>query len=211
MTETETETEIGPCGSCGRDVPVSQLSEAPSREGGQTVAPWCERCLERWEPSYVYKPRGLGLNWLPCFVCGHGGEGKAQADMSAFVESKEEGEAVVRLFWAMKGHAKLDYRDFEPHYVQVKAGACNVHQPNLELLCALTAKDGKLTLSLLKRAFPQPPKDLNEVLDKTVADIIQGRDMIQRGLISSENWPGDAKIILDAIDNAGYDVIPRGQ
>lgn len=52
-----------------------------------------------------------------------------------FVSSKPGGERVVAMFRVHHlGSARLDYRDWEPHYIQVKVGACNAHLPNLEAL-----------------------------------------------------------------------------
>jgi hypothetical protein len=48
-----------------------------------------------------------------------------------FVTSKEDGEAVTALF---KTGARLDYRDYEPNWIQVKVGSCKEHYPNLERL-----------------------------------------------------------------------------
>lgn len=49
-------------------------------------------------------------------------------NIAAFVQCKEAGERVVRMF---KKGARLDYRDHEPDRVQVKIGACDTHLPNL--------------------------------------------------------------------------------
>jgi hypothetical protein len=165
------------------------------------------------EPTtYAYRSRGMGLNWLPCFVCGHGGEGKAQADLAAFVGSKDEGEKVVEMFWAKKGHASLDYRGFEPNYVQVKVGACGVHRPNLEALHYATSEaNGTISKSILDRVFPAPPADLDEALDGVAKEILQAHQMMERGLFTEEHWGGDGQAIRNAIDGAGYDIVPRGQ
>ena len=80
-----------------------------------------------------YRPRGIGQNWLPCYVCGTGG-GSLQEDMAAFVEDKDAGERVVAMYSQLELKAKLDYRDFEPDWVQVKVGACKTHLPNLKKL-----------------------------------------------------------------------------
>jgi len=49
-------------------------------------------------------------------------------NLSAFVETKEEGERAVAMF--TQG-AKLDYRPQEPNWIQVKVGACDTHLENL--------------------------------------------------------------------------------
>jgi hypothetical protein len=80
--------------------------------------------------SYGVSSRGVGADFTPgCFVCG--GDHTIHANISMFVESKEDGEAIVALF---KTGARLDYRDFEPEWIQVKVGACNQHLDNLKLL-----------------------------------------------------------------------------
>jgi len=78
--------------------------------------------------SIHFKSRGIGMDVCPgCFVCG--GEECMMTNVSAFVETKEDGEKIVSWF---KQGAKLDYRDFEPSWIQVKIGACEKHLRNLE-------------------------------------------------------------------------------
>lgn len=116
----------------------------------------------RWETAaddWNYSPRGPGLNWLPCFICGADGQpnehgGTAQTDMSAFVRGKDGGERIVALFEQCGMQAKLDFRDFEPSYVQVKIGACVEHEPNLLLLWHLTSENKTLTAKKLEMVKP---------------------------------------------------------
>ncbi len=92
----------------------------------------------------MYAPRGLGSNWLPCYICDQGGRSSVQTDMSAFVEDKESGEKVVEMFERFGLHAKLDFRESEPNYVQVKVGTCKKHTPNLKKLVDLCSADRKI-------------------------------------------------------------------
>lgn len=113
--------------------------------------------------EFIYRPRGMGMNWLPCFICGHNRLGRAQADMAAFVDPElaqvfESMDAVshpiMELFNECRVHAKLDYRKSEPHHLQVKLGACGEHEPNLMLLFELTHQLGKITPTKLKACIP---------------------------------------------------------
>lgn len=106
-----------------------------------------------------YRPRGIGSNWIKCFVCGVARgllcedgvyySGMCQPDMAAHVGSKENGERVVALFRAYGLHVALDYRESEPNWVQVKAGACDKHFRDLEHLFELTRPTGKISPNTL--------------------------------------------------------------
>jgi hypothetical protein len=91
-----------------------------------------------------YSPRGIGSNRLPCYICNQGGKDKIQFDMSAFVSDKSAGEQVVAMYEELGLHAKLDFRPYEPKWVQVKVGACGKHLPNLEKLTKLCSEDKKI-------------------------------------------------------------------
>ena len=88
-------------------------------------------------PSLPFAPRGIGLDVCPgCFVCG----GEEHADgflnnIAAFVNSKENGETIVKWFGEL---ARLDFRPSEPNWIQVKVGACDKHLLNLKKLEELT-------------------------------------------------------------------------
>lgn len=105
---------------------------------------------ENTENELMYTPRGIGFNWIPCFVCG-GEDTSLKSDMAAFVENKESGEKVVELFKSSGFYAKLDYRDFEPDWVQVKIGACKDHQNILEDLYTLTCQKKAITKDILNK------------------------------------------------------------
>jgi hypothetical protein len=74
--------------------------------------------------------RPIGKDWVPaCFVCGKPLE--LAPNIAAFVQCKEAGERVVKLF---EGRARLDYREYEPDRIQVKIGVCEDHGDQLEEL-----------------------------------------------------------------------------
>lgn len=99
------------------------------------------------ESAEFFHARGIGTDITPgCFVCG--GDKGYYSNIAAFVQCKEAGERVVKLF--ARG-ARLDYRDFEPDRVQVKVGACEKHKPNLEALCSLVVP-GILTYEIVQAA-----------------------------------------------------------
>jgi hypothetical protein len=83
---------------------------------------------------YKANPRGLGGGWGPCMVCG---EGDLNIDCSFFTHSRETGEAIVSMF---KKGVYLDYRHFEPNWIQVKIHVCNKHENNLKYLIKLVLK-----------------------------------------------------------------------
>ena len=83
---------------------------------------------------FGFHARGLGKDKAPgCFICG--GDWGLYDNFSGFVQSKEDGEKIVAMF---KSGAWLDYRDFEPNWIQVKVGACKAHEPNLLWLQMVT-------------------------------------------------------------------------
>lgn len=102
--------------------------------------------------SEFFRSRGIGLEGrLVCFVCGSQHDGYLN-NISGFVTSKPGGERVVKLFSAHPGSARLDYRHFEPHYIQVKIGACDTHRSNLEKLHELCA-DGTINQTRIQEAI----------------------------------------------------------
>lgn len=124
-----------------------------------------------------FRPRGSGSNWIDCFVCGHKalydglGEGSCNYDMASFVDSKEDGEAVLKLFESAGCMSvELDYRPHEPNWVQVKVGACFLHQPSLALL-GEWCRDGKITQRRIEQCLPRPnPVRTEEQLAQLAVD-----------------------------------------
>jgi hypothetical protein len=100
--------------------------------------------------SYRVSARPLGADNTPgCFVCG--GENGLHSNISMFVVTKEDGEAVTALF---KTGARLDYRDYEPNWIQVKVGSCKEHYPNLELLHSkVSAYPHRITEQVIQEAM----------------------------------------------------------
>lgn len=89
--------------------------------------------------DYKFSSRGVGLDSIKkCFVCGCGRDEAfgCMPNIAAFVDSKEDGEEIVKLF--PEDSARLDYRPSEPKWIQVKIGACEKHKPALEELHRLT-------------------------------------------------------------------------
>ncbi len=80
--------------------------------------------------SYKYYIRGIGLDNIPsgCFCCGKN-EKTYLHNISGFVEDRGAGESITNIFGEYG--ARLDYRDCEPNWIQVKIGACDEHLPNL--------------------------------------------------------------------------------
>lgn len=90
--------------------------------------------------SERFESRGIGRETTPgCFVCG--GSSALRNNIAAFVRSKKAGERVVAMF--AQG-ARLDYQEYEPKWIQVKVGACNLHLPNLKRLHVLTLQQNDI-------------------------------------------------------------------
>lgn len=123
--------------------------------------------MSKRKPKVSYKenfaPRGIGRGWIECFVCANPEDSKAnkneqlagplQADMASFVENKKAGERVVAMFALEGAGATLDYRPSEPSWVQVKVGACEEHEANLQKLHELTAEDLCVTPGIIRAAM----------------------------------------------------------
>lgn len=99
-----------------------------------------------------FNSRGLGLDHTPgCFVCG--GDHDLYHNISGFVNTKSDGEHVVAMF---QHGARLDYREYEPHWIQVKIGACEQHIPQLKELNRL-CKDGEISEEIVEQATAYKP------------------------------------------------------
>lgn len=106
--------------------------------------------------SLVFRSRGVGLDRTPgCFVCG-GDEG-LHNNIAAFTDSRADGEAVVELF--DKG-ARLDYREHEPNWIQVKVGTCHLHLPALDALHQMTREhEGTISAEIIEAARQAPEQE----------------------------------------------------
>lgn len=96
-------------------------------------------------PHFKFGMRGIGADVVPCcFVCGK--KQSLYSNIAAFVQSREVGQAVVALFdveadgaEAPDHRARLDFRQHEPNWIQVKIGSCDEHKDNLEKLATMTS------------------------------------------------------------------------
>jgi len=97
-------------------------------------------------PSLHFAPRGIGTDRVPsCFVCGEVPKECSFHNIAAFVSSEAEGKEIVQWFGLPdQDCARLDLRPSEPNWIQVKAGACETHRPNLHRLLAATARYGRI-------------------------------------------------------------------
>ncbi len=103
----------------------------------------------------AFSSRGIGLDGInKCFVCGCKNSG-VTPNISAFVHSKEDGEIVTSFF--QEDSARLDYREHETDWIQVKVGACKKHEDCLEELQALT-RHGTIRKRDVLLACLIPPK-----------------------------------------------------
>jgi hypothetical protein len=117
--------------------------------------------------TYGFSPRGIGNSWQACFICDEeplgdgGGEGSCNDDMASFVASMDDGERIVSLFADLGCTALLDYRDYEPNWIQVKLATCRAHWPSLRLLEELCSKEGTINAKIIKECLPKArvPRD----------------------------------------------------
>jgi len=95
--------------------------------------------IRRANDGIVMNPRGLGLNWGPCFICG-AADVAAKPDFASYVRNNSDGEKIVELFKSMRCVARLDYREWEQNHVQVKVVSCDTHEQLLKNLMVAIAK-----------------------------------------------------------------------
>lgn len=153
-------TAVWVCGECGKTSCVLAKGLEVSRIsfGSPPVYPKLVEHPRKGIPAHgaldtrpehgeFFRPREIGSGVTPgCFVCG--GPERLYTDMAGFVQCKDAGERVVKLF---EHGAWLDYREYEPDRVQVKIGACDTHVPNLKRLYELV-RDAVITPELIKEA-----------------------------------------------------------
>ena len=100
------------------------------------------------EHTEYFASRGTGSDKVPCcFVCGVEPNDYYSSNISGFVQSKEAGERIVAMF---DGRARLDFRDFEPNWIQVKFGVCKLHQSNLEGIAVALRKNIGISRGLIE-------------------------------------------------------------
>jgi hypothetical protein len=120
-----------------------------------------------------FLPRGIGLNALPCYVCGHTAS-NVQPDMAAHVSSQQDGTDILDMFLELRCCAWLDYRPSEPNWIQVKVGACYLHAANLRFLYVLTARDKRITKAIIEDTLPDaaPSRTLAQRIDSAVQEAV---------------------------------------
>lgn len=92
--------------------------------------------------SLVFSPRGIGSDSCPCcFVCGTNEPSPVMSNIAAFVASQADGQEIVKWF---NNQARLDFRQHQPNWIQVKVGTCKKHYPNLEILYERTKRYGRI-------------------------------------------------------------------
>jgi hypothetical protein len=84
-----------------------------------------------------WTPRGIGNGHGVCFVTGKAVS--MGSDIAGFVRSREAGQRVVDIF---EGRARLDYREYEPNWIQVKICAVPEHLDALKRIYDATSKNG---------------------------------------------------------------------
>jgi len=83
-----------------------------------------------------FNSRGIGSDSIAMdFITGDPIEGPIAANIAAYVRSKKAGEHIVDMF---QGRARLDYREHEPNYIQVKVGVNVENTGALQLLHLMT-------------------------------------------------------------------------
>lgn len=97
--------------------------------------------------------RGIGKDWIPCFVCGGSGKNGLNDNIAAFVNSREDGRAIMRAF----RYGKLDWRPTEPNWIQIKLGGCHAHQKHLATLNELIGKYGTINSAMIADASNGDP------------------------------------------------------
>ena len=152
-------TVVFVCGECRRSFAILGTGVLKSTIGFGSFYPKLQPHPRSGIPSHgaldkrpdgggeFFRSRGIGLDMTPgCFVCG-GGE-RMYSNIAAFVQCKESGERVVAMF---RQGARLDYREHEPDYVQVKVGACKEHLHCLQNLDELVS-NGVITEEMILTA-----------------------------------------------------------
>lgn len=125
-------------------------------------------------------PRGIGNDWGDCFICG--GKRKVPSgvnhNISAFVNSKKDGETVVSLF---KQGAWIDYREHEPNHIQVKICACSEHYSYLLFLSHQISKFSCISKAIIENTYNMP---ISKFIEYTGYDLERVKNTIKRWLIS---------------------------
>jgi hypothetical protein len=94
-----------------------------------------------------FSSRGIGGSSGSCYCCGKMGSN----DLCGFVKSREEGRAIER---SLKGGHVLDWRPYEPNWIQVKIVACKVHLENLKKLEELIYDNKMISIKKISESIP---------------------------------------------------------
>jgi hypothetical protein len=143
------------CGECGTEFAIladglekSSMGIGTDKEG-EFYHPTREPHPRLGIPKHEYvkpdvRPETGGEFWSPRGI-GY--------DLSGFVKSKQAGERIVKMFEDVLGRKPgtwLDYREFEPNWIQVKVQKEDV---DLETLEKLTKDDGIITYHKIVLAY----------------------------------------------------------
>lgn len=116
------------------------------------------------EGAFKFTSRGIGNNWLPCFICGHKPVHKVQHDLAGFVPRSD-----VRNFLSIPERyvhpladlchdvgvlGELVTSRISEGRVQFKFGACGEHLPNLRLLDEVAGRQGYIDRATLEACIP---------------------------------------------------------
>lgn len=104
-----------------------------------------------------FHSRGVGMDdGMPCFVCGavrrNDTANTYMNNISGYVQSRFAGMRVQAMF---NHKPRLDYREYEPSYIQLKVGACDKHLEALKDLHERTSAAGGVILPRLIEAVFQ--------------------------------------------------------
>ena len=154
------------CWGCGKGCVILGrcMTKSPIGfgDGTTTIYPELQQHHRRGVPSHgkpdkqpegggeFFWVRGIGLGQTPgCFVCG--GPKRLYNNIAGFVQCKNAGQRVVKMF---KTGARLDYRAYEPNWIQVKVGGCDQHKHSLnQLLNAIESAKGVVTAQMVKKVI----------------------------------------------------------
>jgi hypothetical protein len=104
--------------------------------------------------------RGIGSDYVPCYMSDGAIDNKLRANISGFVNSKEDGQKIVNMFG---GRAFLDYREREPNWIQVKFGVDEEFLPHLKYLEHLIKENGGyITRGLIEKSKSLLTKDVKK-------------------------------------------------
>ncbi len=101
----------------------------------------------------IFRSRGISLDYCPgCIFCGNGLiESRLLKTISGFVECENDGNKIVSWVTESEG-IKLDFREDEPSWIQVKIGSCDLHEHKLKKLHELCMKNNTISKRIIELA-----------------------------------------------------------